>query len=198
MKAQKYWILAVLTAIVFVSAGCGSNDKETEQPEKTYYEYTVGDVEEMSEAELLVAIKELGYGDNFAVIFADRLKEISPETNKKLGDAFKEDYTFDWYADKMLKLKTSEQTFIALKMTEYANKASQKAETLERAWAHSDLYLILDTSLYAEYIETLLTKIKDNMPEEQRQQLKVDTSPVKALATKLLEQGDPNNQRKQP
>jgi hypothetical protein len=60
------------------------------------------------------------------------------------------------------------------------------------------LYLILDTSFYAEYIDTLLNNIKDNMSEEQRQQLKVDTGPVKTLAKKLLEQGDPNNQRKQP
>jgi hypothetical protein len=198
MKARKYWISAVLTTIVFVSAGCDSNDKEAEQSEKTYYEYTIGDVEDMSEAELLVAIEELGYGDSFVTIFADRLKEISPETNKKLGDAFKRDYTFDWYADKMLKLKTSEQTFIALKMAGSADKASQKAETLERAWAHSDLYLILDTSFYAEGLEISLSNVKKYLPEDQRQQLKIDTGPVKALAKKLLEQGDPNNQRKQP
>lgn len=197
MKARKYWILEVLTAIVFVLAGCDSDENQAVQSKKAYNEYTVGEVEEMSVAELLLVIKELGYGDGFVVIFTDRLKEIAPETNKELGNAFKQDYTFDWYADKMIKLKTSEQIFRALKWNEQVNKASRAGETLERAWAQSDLNLILDKSFYAEHSHTLSNNFKNNMSDRQ-QQLNIDRSPVKALTRKLLEQGDPNNQQNKP
>jgi ankyrin repeat protein len=144
-------------------------------------------------SDLLHAIGETGYDEKRVLVFTERLKDIAPEMNKKLGDALKQDYTFDWYASNMVVLKLSEQQFRALQMLDEADRVSKAVDSLELAWSESDLHSILKLGFYNQDIDAQLNSITDNLSEQERQKLNVNTIPVKALAQKLLEQGHPNN-----
>jgi len=139
-------------------------------------------------SDLLHAIGETGYDDKGVLVFTERLKDIAPETNKILGNALKQDYTFDWYSVQMLALKMAEQQFRALDMINDADKVNKAVESLETAWLESNLHEILYASFYNIELESVLNDIAENMSEEERQQLSVDNRPVKALAESLLKQ----------
>lgn len=143
--------------------------------------------------DLLSSIEETGYKDKKVLVLTERLKKIAPEINKKLGDELKKDYKFEWYSMQMLALKTAEQLFRALNMINDADKVNKTVESFETAWLESDLHEILYADFYNKELETVLNNITENMSEEERQKLTVDIAPVKALAQKLREQGDPNN-----
>jgi ankyrin repeat protein len=143
--------------------------------------------------DLLLAIEEIGYSKKDVLVFTERLKNIAPETNKKLGADLKKEYTFEWYANNMLSLKWAEQMFRALEMSDEADRVSKAVESLELAWSESDLHSILSLRFYNEDIDAQLNAIAEKLSEEERKKLTVDSIPVKALAQKLLEQADPNN-----
>ncbi len=141
-------------------------------------------------SDLLHAIGETGYNDKGVIVLTKRLKDIAPEINKKLGNALKQDYTFDWYVSNMLALKTSELQFRALDMIDDADKVNKAIESFEIAWSQGDLHEIIKMSFYAEDLDTFLNDITEKMSEEQQQQLTVDTVPLKELAKRLLEQAE--------
>jgi len=182
--------------------GCDKKDTQTTQTNqdssnsssaKQYSQYTASDIVEMNEVDLMLAIKESGYDDKGVLVFIEKLKDIAPETNKILGNAFKQDYTFDWYSTQMLALKMAEQQFRALDMINDADKVNKAVESLEIAWLEGDLHEILYASLYNIDIDATLNNIAEKMSEEERQQLSVDNRPVKALAERLLKQTQSNS-----
>lgn len=181
----------------------GCDKKETQTTEtnqnssnyssaKQYRQYTASDIVEMNEVDLLLVIKESGYDDKGVLVFTEKLKDIAPETNKILGNALKQDYTFDWYSIQMLALKMAEQQFRALDMINDADKVNKAVESLEIAWLEGDLHEILYASFYNIDLEAALNNIAEKMSEEERQQLSVDNRPVKALAERLLKQTQSN------
>lgn len=181
----------------------GCDKKETQTTEtnqnssnyssaKQYRQYTASDIVEMNEVDLLLVIKESGYDDKGVLVFTEKLKDIAPETNKILGNALKQDYTFDWYSIQMLALKMAEQQFRALGMINDADKVNKAVESLEIAWLEGDLHEILYASFYNIDLEAALNNIAEKMSEEERQQLSVDNRPVKALAERLLKQTQSN------
>ena len=131
-------------------------------------------------SDLLHAIGETGYDDKGVLVFTKTLKGIAPETNKILGSALKQDYTFEWFSIQMLALKMAEQQFRALDMINDADKVNKAIESLETAWSESDLHEILYASFYNIDLEAVLNNIVEKMSEEE-QQLSVDNRPVKAL-----------------
>ena len=141
-------------------------------------------------SDLLHAIGETGYNDKGVIVLTKRLKDIAPEINKKLGNALKQDYTFDWYVSNMLALKTSELQFRALDTIDDADKVNKAIESLEIAWSQGDLHEILKMSFYAEDLDTVLNNITEKMSEEEKQQITVDTVPLKELAKRLFEQSE--------
>ena len=160
---------------------------------KQYNQYTANDIVGINEIDLLLAIKESGYDDKGVLVFTEKLKDIAPETNKMLGNAFKQDYTFDWYSIQMLALKMAEQQFRALDMINDADKVNKAVESLEIAWLEGDLHEILYASFYNIDLEVALNNIGEKMSDEEQQQLSVDTRPVKALAERLLKQTQSNS-----
>ncbi len=137
---------------------------------------------------LLHSIKETGFDDKVVLIFTKTLKDIAPETNKMLGNAFKQDYSFDWFSLQMLALKMAELQFKALGMINDADKVKKAVESLETAWLESDTHEILYANFYNIELETVFDGIIQNMSEEEQQQLSYDTRPLKALAERLLKQ----------
>ncbi len=191
----------VLGLGVLCIIGCDKKETQTTQTDqnssnsssaKQYHQYTASDIVEMNEVDLLLAIKECGFENKRVLTFTKRLKDIVPDKNKELGNALKQDYTFDWYATTMVHLKLSEQMFRALEMLEEADQVSKAVDSLEVAWAESDLHTILKLSFYNEDVDADLTAIEESMSEEKQQEIIIDTVPVKALAAKLLEQSEPN------
>jgi hypothetical protein len=83
--------------------------------------------------------------------------------------------------------------FRALEMLDEADRASKAVDSLELAWSENDLHSILKLGFYNQDIDTVLKDKEKNMSEEDRQKLSVNTIPVKVLAQKLREQGEPNN-----
>ncbi len=144
-------------------------------------------------SDLLRSISEADYDDKRVLVFTGRLKVIAPEMNKKLGDALKQEYGFDWYAQTLVSLKMAEQMSKALKMLDEADQISKAVDSLELAWSESDLHSILRLRFYNQDIDKQLDSVADNLSEEERGKLTVDVVPVKALAQKLLKQGDPNS-----
>jgi ankyrin repeat protein len=144
-------------------------------------------------SDLLRSISEADYDDKRVLVFTERLKDIAPEMNKKLGDALKQEYGFGWYAQTLVTLKMAEQMSKALKMLDEADQISKAVDSLELAWSESDLHSILRLRFYSQDIDKQLDSVADNLSEEERGELTVDVVPVKALAQKLLKQGDPNN-----
>ena len=196
-------LLGVIGSFVCLSmSSCDNNDQHSPSKEydnnavstsQPHIEHNQDDINEVSEFELLLAINKLGYNNKDVLVYTERLKAVAPDSNKELGRALKQGYTFDWYAMTMLTLKTSEQMYRALSRLNDANDLSKAVEALEVAWAEDDLHSILKLSFYNEEIDTELNAIVESMSEEQQQKLNVDAVPIKALAAKLLEQGDPNN-----
>ncbi len=196
-----------LLPTVFLGLGIlciiGCDKKETQTTEtnqnssnyssaKQYSQYTASDIIEMNEVDLLLVIKESGYDDKGVLVFTEKLKDIAPETNKILGNALKQDYTFDWYSKQMLALKMAEQQFRALDMINDADKVNKSVESLEIAWLEGDLHEILYASFYNIYLEAALNNIAEKMSKEEQRQLSVDTRPVKTLAERLLKQNQSN------
>ena len=140
--------------------------------------------------DLLYTIGETGYDDKEVLVLTERLKHITPEMNKELGNILKQDYTFDWYSMQMIALKMAEQQFRALDMINDADKVNKAVESLEAAWLESDLHEILYANFYNIELETVLNEIYENMSEEEQQQPSVDTRPVKVLAERLLKQAE--------
>ena len=140
-------------------------------------------------SDLLHAIEEAG-SDEEMLVFAEKLKDIAPEMNKKMGNELKQEYTFDWYSRIMLALKMSEQQFRALDMINDANEVNKVVASLEAAWSQGDWHDMLYAKLYALKIDTVLNNIVENMSEEQKQQITIDTIPLKELAQRLLEQSE--------
>ncbi len=187
---------------VLCNIGCDKKETQTNQTSqdssnssspKQYSQYTASDIVEMNEVDLLLAIKEFGYDDKGVLVFTEKLKDIAPETNKILGNTFKQDYTFDWYSIQMLALKMAEQQFRALDKINDADKANKAVDSLEIAWLEGDLHEILYASFYNIDIEAALNNIAEKMSEEEQQQLSVDNRPVKALAERLLKQNQSNS-----
>lgn len=181
--------------------GCDKKETQTNETNqnssnyssaKQYSQYTASDIVEMNEVDLLLVIKESGYDDKGVLVFTEKLKDIAPETNKILGNALKQDYTFDWYSIQMLALKMAEQQFRALDMINDADKVNKAVESLEIAWLEGDLHEILYASFYNIDLEAALNNIAEKMSEEEQQQLSIDNRPVKALAERLLKQTQSN------
>jgi hypothetical protein len=168
-----------------------NQDSSNSSSSKQYSQYTASDIVEMNEVDLLLAIKKSGFDDKGVLVFTEKLKE--PETNKILGNTFKQDYTFDWYSTQMLALKMAEQQFRALDMIKDADKVNKAVESLEIAWLEGNLHEILYASFYNLDIDAILNNITEKMSEEEKQQLSVDTRPVKALAERLLKQTQSNS-----
>lgn len=199
---MKQLLLTVVLGLgVLCIIGCDKKETQTVQTDqsssnsssaKQYRQYKASDIVEMNEVDLLLAIKECGFENKRVLTFTKRLKDIVPDKNKELGNALKQDYTFDWYAITMVTLKTSEQMYRALNMLDVADDVSKAVDSLELAWSESDLHSILKLRFYNQNIDAQLKSITDNLSEEEQQKLTVNTIPVKALAQKLLEQGDPN------
>lgn len=144
-------------------------------------------------SDLLHAIGERDYGDKGVLALTERLKRIAPEINRQLGNALKQDYTFEWFSMQMLALKMAEQQFRALDMINDADKVNKALESLETSWLESDLHEILYASFYNLDLETVLNDIVEKMSEEEQQKLTVDTVPVKELAKRLLDQAETKN-----
>ena len=179
--------------------GCDKKETQTTQTNqnssnsssaKQYSQYTASYIVEMNEVDLLLAIKESGYDDKGVLVFTKKLKDIAPETNKILGNAFMQDQTFDWYSMQMLALKMAEQQFRALDMINDADKVNKAVESLETAWLESDLHEILYASFYNIELDTFLNDIFENMSEERQLQITIDLVPVEELAKRLLEQAE--------
>ena len=196
-------IMKQLLPAVFIGLGIlciiGCDKKETQATKtnqnssnysssKQNSQYAASGIVEMNEVDLLLAIKESGYDDKKVLVFTEKLKDIAPETNKMLGSALEQDYTFDWYSMQMLALKMAEQQFRALGMVKDADKINRAVESLETAWLESDLHEILYASFYNIELETVLNDIVENMSDEEQQHLSIDNRPVKALAERLLKQ----------
>ena len=99
-------------------------------------------------SDLLHAIGETGFDDKGVLVFTEKLKDISPETYKEVGNALKQDFTFEWYSLQMLALKMSEQQFRALDMIDNADEVSKVIELLETSWLEGDLHGILYANFY--------------------------------------------------
>ena len=201
-------IMKQLLPAVFIGLGIlciiGCDKKETQATKtnqnssnysssKQNSQYAASGIVEMNEVDLLLAIKESGYDDKKVLVFTEKLKDIAPETNKMLGSALEQDYTFDWYSMQMLALKMAEQQFKALGMIKDADKVNKAVKSLEIAWLEGDLHEILYASFYNIELEAVLNNIVEKMSEEELQQLSIDNRPVKALAEKLLKQSQSKN-----
>ena len=179
--------------------GCDKKETQTNETNqnssnysssKQYSQYTASDIVEMNEVDLLLVIKESGYDDKGVLVFTEKLKDIAPETNKILGNALKQDYTFDWYSVQMIALKMAEQGFRALDMINEADKVNKAVESLETAWLEGDLHEILYASFYNIELEAIQNDIVENMSEEEQQKLSIDMRPVKALSKRLLKEAE--------
>ena len=145
--------------------------------------------------DLLNTVAEVGYDDKEVLVLTEKLKGIAPETNRILGDALKEDYTFDWYVTQMVALKMAEQMFRAVAMVDDADKVNKAVKSLETGWTEGDLHEILCARFYNIELETVQGDILENMSEGE-QKISVDTRPVKALAEKLRKQAQTNDGRR--